>query len=479
MSKAPVPAMQGAAASSAGIVAPSDLTREQRSDPATPILLEFESPSAAVVAQVVPARSRYMLWVLSSAFAVAVALAAFVPIDRVVVTQGRVVPTNFNVAIQPLETSIVRSIDVKEGQVVKAGQVLARLDPTFAEADAGSLETQVASLQAEVDRLQAEVDEKPYVGDGSQPSQLQQLVFTQRKGERSFRLENYRQKIDSLRARVAQLMGDVESYNARLTMSKQLESMRVELERQQVGSKLNVIAAQQERNEAFRLLEAARAQALSTQRDLDAMIAERDSYLHSIRSESSQSLTEQGRKLSDARENLNKARLRRQLVEIRADQDSIVLSVAPVSVGSVLQTAEQFITLVPIDAPLEIESMLDGRDAGFVRVGDPVTIKFDTFPYAVYGTAEGRVQVVSPDSFRSPDDRSRQSSRSRNATDFGAAYYRTRSSIDVMKLHDLPPGFRLMPGMPVTADIKIGKRTVLQYIFQRAIPVAVEGLREP
>jgi HlyD family secretion protein len=48
-----------------------------------------------------------------------------------------------------------------------------------------------------------------------------------------------------------------------------------------------------------------------------------------------------------------------------------------------------------------------------------------------------------------------------------------------MKLHDLPPDFRLMPGMPVTADIKIGKRTVLQYIFQRVIPVAVEGLREP
>ena len=109
MSKAPVPAMQGAADSSAGISAPSDLTRAQRSDPATPILLEFESPSAALVAQVVPARSRYMLWVLSSAFAVAVALAAFVPIDRVVVTQGRVVPTNFNVAIQPLETSIVRA----------------------------------------------------------------------------------------------------------------------------------------------------------------------------------------------------------------------------------------------------------------------------------------------------------------------------------------------------------------------------------
>jgi HlyD family secretion protein len=459
--------------------APSDLTREQRRDPATAILLEFESPSAALVAQEVPARSRYTTWVLASMLAVAILLMAMVPIDRVVVTTGRVVPTSFNIAIQPLETSIVRAINVREGDIVKAGQVLAQLDPTFVAADASALETQVASLQAEVDRLQAEVDGRTYVGDGSQPSQLQSLIFTQRQGERANRLENYRQRIDSLRARVGQLMGDAESYAARLAMARQVEAMRVELERQQVGSKLHVLAAQQERNEASRLLEATRAQALSAQRELDALIAERDGYLNQIRSESSQLLTEQGRRLNEARESLNKARLRRELVDIRADRDSVVLSVAPINVGAVLQAAEQFMTLVPIDTPLEIEAVLDGRDAGFVEVGDPVTIKFDTFPYAIYGTAEGRVIAVSPDSFRNPDERGGRGVRPRNANDFGGAYYRTRMSIDTLKMHNLPQGFRLVPGMPVTADVKIGKRTILAYLFSRALPIAKEGLREP
>jgi len=478
MSKPPVPAASGAQMPSPSN-APSDLTREQRRDPATAILLEFESPSAALVAQEVPARSRFTTWILASMFAVAVALMALVPIDRVVVTTGRVVPTSFNVAIQPLETSIVRAINVREGDIVKAGQVLARLDPTFVAADASSLESQVASLQAEVDRLQAEVDGKTYVGDGSQPSQLQTLIFTQRQGERSNRIENYSQKIHALRGRVAQLMGDAESYASRLAMARQVESMRVELERQQVGSKLHVLAAQQERNEASRLLEATRAQALSAQRDLDALIAERDGYLNQIKSESSQLLTEQGRRLNEASENLNKARLRRELVDIRAEHDSVVLSVAPVNVGAVLQAAEQFITLVPIDTPLEIEAILDGRDAGFVEVGDPVTIKFDTFPYAIYGSAEGRVIVVSPDSFRNPDERSARGVRPRTANDFGSSYYRTRMSIDALQLHDLPQSFRLVPGMPVTADIKIGKRTILAYLFSRVVPVAKEGLREP
>ena len=450
-----------------------------RNDDLAPMLLEYQSPSAALIEQPVPARSRYTLWVLASIFAVALTLSGTIPIDRVVVSQGKVVTSNSNIAIQPLETSIVRSIDVREGQIVKAGQLLARLDPTFAAADADLLVTQVASLQAEVDRLQAEVDGRTYVGDGSPPSQLQSLIFTQRNAERSYRLENFRQRIDALQVRVAQAMADVESYTVRLGVARQVEAMRVELERQAVGSRLNTFQALQDRNESARLLDSARSQAIGSQRELDALTAERDSYIQQTRNESSQQLTEQGRKLNEARENLNKARLRRELVEIRADRDSIVLSVAPVSVGSVMQSAEQFLTLVPVDAPLEVEVVVDGRDAGFVGVGDPVAIKFDTFPYALYGMAEGRVQVVSPDSFRNPNEDRQRQRGPRGSQDFGAAYYRAKMSIDALKLHNLPEGFRLSPGMPVTADIKIGKRTVLAYMFARVMPVAKEGLREP
>lgn len=450
-------------------------------DPMAPMLLDFQSPSAALIAQKVPLRSRYTVWLLASIFAVALVLMGVVPIDRVVVTQGKVMAGPANIAIQPLETSIVRSIDVREGQLVKPGQLLARLDPTFVAADADSLATQAASLQAEVDRLRAEVDGVPYVGDGSPPSQLQSLIFTQRSAERSFRLENYRQKIDALRVRVASAMSDVESYSVRLGVARQIEAMRMELERQAVGSRLNTFMALQDRNESARLLEAARSQAMGSQRELDALTAERDSYIQQTRAESSQQLTEQGRKLNETKENLNKAQLRRALVEIRAERESIVLSVAPVSVGSVMQSAEQFITLVPTDAPLEIEAILDGRDAGFVARGNAVTIKFDTFNYSLYGMAEGTVQMISPDSFRNPnEDRNRQSGRGRaGSTDFGNAYYRARISIDTLKMRDVPPGFRVNPGMPVTADVKIGKRTVLAYLFSRVVPATTEGLREP
>ena len=181
----------------------------ERSDPATPILLEFESPTAAVIAAPVPARSRYVIWMLASMFAVFFVIALTVPIDRVVVSSGRVVTTAHNIVVQPLETSIVRSIDVREGQLVHAGQLLARLDPTFAAADAGQLQTQVDSLQAEVTRLQDELAGKPYFSDGTPPGQLQATIYTQRHAQLSAAMEDYAKKIDSARVKVRQALGDV------------------------------------------------------------------------------------------------------------------------------------------------------------------------------------------------------------------------------------------------------------------------------
>ena len=129
---------------------------------------------------------------------------------------------------------------------------------------------------------------------------------------------------------------------------------------------------------------------------------------------------------------------------------------------------------------MEIEANIAGRDDGFVHVGDPVAIKFDTFPFSTYGMAEGTVRIVSPDSFTAADT---QSSRSPGAVPIPGnstePYYRSRISLDRLALHDVPPSFRVTPGMPVTADIKVGKRTVLSYLLGRILPVTNEGMREP
>jgi hemolysin D len=448
----------------------------------TRALLEFQSPTAAVIAARIPVSGRLTIWVIAAAILSSLGVMGFYSVDRVVAVPAKVVAKTPNVVVQPLETSIVRQINVREGQLVHGGDRLVMLDPTFAAADAGSLDEQVGSLQVEVDRLQAEADGQTYLGNGSAASQLQAMIFAQKHAERAAKLESYRQRIDSARAKVAQTVTDAASYAEEYRAAQTKEGMRKQLEQLQIGSKLNTLDAGAQRAEVNRTLQAAFASNAAAKSDLDGLVAERDAYLQQINGETATQLLAQGRKLSDALEQQNKARHRRDLVDLHADRDAIVLSVAKVSTGSVVQSGDELITLVPTDAPLEIEASIPARDAGFVQTGNQAVIKFDAFPYTTYGYATGMLQTVSADSFTGAQtgrDRHSRPNTSQTEAAGGATFFRAALSMDEMKLHNLPAGFRMTPGMPVTADIKVGRRTVLAYLLSRVVPTLIEGMREP
>jgi hemolysin D len=452
----------------------------QREESTVSAMLEFQSPTAAIVAAPVPRAARGTVLAISGMFAAWMAVLGLIPIDRVVTAQGRVVSQTPTLVVQPLETSIVRSIDVAEGRSVRAGDVLARLDPTFAAADMGALASQVSVLDAEVSRLRAEAEGRAFTYSGSDPNLLLQAsIFAQRQAERSFKRETYQQRLYGLKSTVARSVADAEAYRERKTVAEQALSVRKELERRQLGSLFNSLTAADNVLEMARGLSSATESAESARRDLEAMKAERDAYDQNWSADVSQKLSEQGQKLADAREQLSKAQLRRQLVELRADRDATVLTVAKISVGSVLKSGDELMTLVPASSPLEVEVNIAGRDDGFVHVGAPVAVKFDTFPFSQYGLAYGTVRTVSADSFTPQDDAKGRSGAVPASSGSTEPFYRSRITLDDMKLHDVPAGFAIVPGMPVTADIKVGKRTVLAYLLGRIVRAASEGMREP
>lgn len=440
-----------------------------------PALLEFQSPSAAVLAAPIPRGARRIVWTVFALLAAWLLEMALIPVDRVVTAQGRIVAVSPTLVVQPLETAIVRSIDVTEGQSVHAGDRLARLDPTFAAADAAGLAAQVAALKAEVARLQAEAAGRSFSYTGTDPNlSLQAAIDAERQAERHFKLDTYHARISGLDATLARNEADARSYQARKAVAEKVEAMRQELQKLQVGSQLNALIATDNRLEIERGLSNALESIEIARRDLQAQEAESDAYDQNWRSEVSQQLSEKTQKLGDLQEQLSKAELRHRLVELRADRDATVLTVAKVSPGSVLQSGDKFITLVPVDAPLEVEANIAGQDDGFVHQGAPVAIKFNTFPFIQYGMAYGKVRTVSADSF-SPDD----GERNRPTHEAASSFYRSRITIDRVGLHGVPAGFRLLPGMPVSTDIKVGKRTLLTYFLGRLLPVANEGMREP
>jgi hemolysin D len=455
---------------------------EDRMDPTLPVILEYQSPSTAIVNMPMPRFARGFTLTLTSMLAAMLLLASVIEVDRVVTAAGVVVSRSPTIVIQPLDTAIVRSIEVNPGDVVHAGQVLARLDPTFATADMGALVAQVSTLQAQVSRMQAEIENRPFTHTGLEPNMaFQASLYGQRQSEFNFKLENYRQKIDSLTATIARATADIANFGDRLAYAKTLEQMRKDLEHLNVGSKINTLSAMDTRSQMQDSLDNARQQQVGAQRDLAAMIAERNGFIQSWHNDVGDKLTEALGKLSDARESLNKAQLHRQLVELRAEQDGTVMTISKVSVGSVLSPGQQFITLVPTDAPLEVEANIAGSDDGHVSVGDPVDIKFDTFQYSRYGLAHGVVRVVSPNSFDAQEEQRNPTGAApvANAAQLPTLWYRSRITLDRIDLHDTPPNFHLTPGMPVTADIRVGKQTVVRYMLGKMIPLAKEGMREP
>ena len=144
-------------------------------------------------------------------------------------------------------------------------------------------------------------------------------------------------------------------------MAQNLEGMRKELQRLQVGSRLNTLAAQDNRAEMARNLANAEQTADNAKSNLAAEVATRDAFIHQWDADISQQLSDATGKLSDARQLLRAAEVHSKLVELRADSDATVLSVAKVSVGSVMQVGQQFFTLMPDGSPLVVQGISGQR----------------------------------------------------------------------------------------------------------------------
>ncbi len=448
---------------------------------ALPVILEFQSPSSAVLAAPVPRAARGIAWMITSMLAMLVGVAAIIPVDRVVTMVGKVVPEVPTMVVMPFDIGIVRTLNVTEGEHVKKGQLLAQLDPTMAVSATDALKAQVSTYSAQVARMQAEVNHQQFSYTGTDRDMaLQAAIYAQRRAQYEYTLENYKQQIDGLVPLIARSESDAAGFEDRLRVAQNLEGMRKELQRLQVGSRLNTLSAEDNRAEMARNLANAQQTANNARSNLSAMIATRDAFIHQWDADISQQLSDATGKLSDARQSLRAAEVHSKLVELRADSDATVLSVAKVSVGSVMQVGQQFFTLMPDNSPLAVQGIIAGSEGGFVHLGDPVTIKFDTFTYSHYGMAYGTVRSLSADTFYGQDPTASQASAvPLPSGGAGEAYYTGYISIDRVALRDVPPDFRVTPGMTVAADIKVGKRTVLTYFVSRVIPLATEAMREP
>lgn len=432
------------------------------------IALEFQ-PDAIEVEEAPPPRVAFLtLYAIFASIVCFFSWAAVAEIDRVVAAGGRVITTRPHIVLQPLETSLVRLINVRPGDTVRKGDILATLDPTFAEADLADLQGRHNSYQAEIRRLEAELHKKPLVlPDNPTPDDLLQAsLYERRMASYKAQLESYKQDIQRGLTSRRSAEADVEVLTKRMGIADQIVRMRAELKEQQVGSQLNLLLASNDRLGISRDLERARNQMEEAEHLIRSGQAKLTAFEEEWGRQVATGLVELQRSAGQVAEQLRKVELREHMINMVAPEDAVVLSTAQKTTGAVVNSSEPLVTLVPLDAPLEGEVRIQPSDIGFISIGDPVRLKIDAFPYTKHGSAAGILIAVSNDTFF--DEKSPGS----------PAFYRGRVQITEVDLRQVPANFRLIPGMTVGAEIAIGKRSILSYLTRPVTGAVSDAMRD-
>jgi hemolysin D len=418
-----------------------------------------------------PLAARGTLYGLIALIAVALLWATFSSVDRIVTAQGRLITRAQPTLIQALETSVVRSIDVRVGQAVKKGDRLVTLDPTFADADVSSVKQRVNSLESEVTRLQAELDGKPYKArPDDADDKIQADMHEKRAGEYLARLAGYRADVARYEADLTGTRRSVAVLEQRLQSLKQIEAMKADLKERQFVSQMGLLEARTQRLEAEHAYEDAVNKTKQLAEQLNQTRSTLDAFVKSWRQKTLDDLVRARRERDAQREQLTKMERRGTLVFLIAPYDGTVLEINKRSVGSVAKEADPILTIVPEGDELEAEIQIAAEDIGFVRKDDAVRVKIDAFPFQKHGTINGRLSVVGADSIVIDTNSPARGSR---------AYYPARVAGLTGGLRAVPPDTRIAPGMTLVAEIRVGDRSVISYFLYPLMKAFDEGIREP
>lgn len=414
-------------------------------------------------------------------------------VDIIATAQGKIIPTERTKTIQPFETGVIRAIHIRDGQSVKAGEILIEIDPTINGAERNRLEQELMQEQLTVARLRAitslntDLNAEFLAPEGSSPEQiaLQKKMLANH-------IEEMQAKLGSLDKQIAQNEGNLAAVKSTigklaeaLPLLKKRYMMRHELVAKGYSSKLDALAAEQDLVEHQHELEVQQGRLAEATSGVAALREQRRQVEAEYRHKNLDDLAQAEQKAKNLQEQLVQAAQKYKLQTLTAPVDGTVQQLAVHTEGGVVTPAQALLIIVPADSKLEVEAMVSNRDIGFVRVGQDASIKVDTFNFTKYGLLHGRVLTVSQDAIarskptnQSADDRKR-GTESESSEPNGQEYvYAARIALDQTNMQIDDRLVSLTPGMAVTVEIKTGTRRVIEYLLSPLAKHHHEALRE-
>jgi hemolysin D len=421
-------------------------------------------------------------------FCVALAWASISHIDIVASASGKIIPTGRTKVVQPFETGVVRSIHVRDGQRVKAGETLIELDATMNAAERDHLKSDLIASRLEIARLQAALggSEDPLV-DFHPPEEASPTLITMQGDYLVSQIAEQRAKLKALdrqraqkEAEVATIVATISKLEVTIPLIKQRVEIRQSLN--EFGTKLNYLETLQQLTEHEEDLKVQTAHLAEAKAAVAALIEARAQTAEEYRRARYAELAEAERKAAGLGEDLVKAEQRTRLQLLTAPVDGVVQQLAIHTVGGIVTPAQALLALVPDDSHLEIEAMVSNRDIGFVHTGQSAEIKVDTFNFTRYGLIHGKVLNVSSDAI--PREQPQDRARDRQSGDISSEpkgqelVYAARISLDRTEMQVDERRVPLAPGMAVTIEINTGSRRLISYLLSPLAKYKQESLRE-
>jgi membrane fusion protein, adhesin transport system len=374
--------------------------------------------------------SRRVIVLTAAALAGFIGWASFAEIDQVSRATGQVIPSGRVQIVQSTDGGVIEAINVKEGDRVRKGQVLVTLDRVRLAAAMDESRAKVASLKTVKARIEAELFNKP-------------LVFPADVNDFPDFMANQQQLFS--RRRMAQVQ-DIGALRRMLRLVEQELAMnRPLLEFGDVS-----------RSEIIRLERSVA--------DFEGQIANRQNkYLQDLQAEYAKVEED----LVTAEQTLTQRQSAFAVTKLEAPTDGIVKNVRLTTIGGVLRPSDEVLQIVPTGEELILEAKVSPADIAYVRVGQIASVKFDAYDSSIFGSADGRVSYISPDTLTEQKPSGEQ------------VFYRVHIRVDTKAMRprvDQP--IEIQPGMTATTEILTGYNTVLKYLLKPLIKTVEQSFGE-
>jgi adhesin transport system membrane fusion protein len=418
---------------------------------------EFMNSLSAAILEQSPSRISRVLKIWLFSVFLFILWSSFAEIDEITRGDGKVIPYGQNQVIQNLEGGILESISVQEGDVVKEGDILLKINNAKSLSSSQTNQMKYQELEAKRLRLYAEANEKPFPKVKTNDPILKRQIALAKKLYHSNKLEKvakdnaYVQQIEQRKQELKEAKAKVRTLSKSLEYVQEEIYMTTPMVKKGVKSKVDFLKLKREENEIINNIEAARLSLPRLEYAIEEYRSKREESRREFMNKAKQELNEVTAELDriKAQQIAFSDQVKRTIVT--SPVDGIVQKLYVNTLGGVIQPGEDLVEIVPTNKKLYLEIKIKPSDIAFIHPGAEAKVKISAYDYAIHGGLEGKVINISPDTITDKKERT-----------FYLIHIQTDKNYLGTKEHPL----NIIPGMTVNVDIVTGKKTVMQYILK-------------